>query len=290
MDYSKPFIHLFETQGGKYIFDVNTNMIIKTKNETFSLLERLLNSNNENNNTELFNEYGNNKDIKKLKSCRFLSSKKVKEIEHPYGDILEYYMSNNLSMVILQLTQQCNLRCLYCTYSGSYTNRTHKNVRMNFETVKKGIEFLIDNSKDKDEICIGFYGGEPLLEFELMKKSILYTKQITEGKETYFSFTTNGTLFTKDIIEFLMLHDVHIVISLDGPKEIHDKNRKFAVSGCGTFEQVVKNLEFFKENYPQTKIAFNTVLTGKLISIVLMNFSYHDKYKRLHAIAYGRSI
>lgn len=257
----KPFVHLFETQGGKYIFDVNTNAIIKTQDDTFSLLKDLLN-NHSCDNDLLYESYEKDKTIRRLKENGFLLSKKVKELVNPVSNILEIYLSNKLEAIVLQVTQQCNLRCEYCAYSGQYLNRGHKNVRMSLETAKKGIEFLIENSRDVEQVNIGFYGGEPLLEFELMKKAILYAKEISEGKKVTFSFTTNGTLFTKEIIEFLMSYDVQIAISLDGPKEVHDRNRKFAVSGCGSFDKLTKNLEFFKENYPEyfKKIGFNAVL------------------------------
>ncbi|HOM03451.1 MAG TPA: Cys-rich peptide radical SAM maturase CcpM [Acetivibrio sp.] len=264
MNKEKPFIHLFETQGGKYIFDVNTNAIIKINNETYRMLEDLLEDKNYIG--EKFQSYcESNYILKELKEKGFLSSKRVKKVVHPVSDILEDYLQNKMSMIILQVTQQCNLRCDYCPYSGGYVNRSHKNVRMSFETAKKGVEFLLDNSREVDVVNIGFYGGEPLLEFELIKKIIAYAKEISEGKTITFSTTTNGTLFTKEIIEFLMEHDVQISISLDGPKEVHDRNRKFAVTGCGSFDKVNKNLQFFKENYPEyfKKISFNTVLDRK---------------------------
>ncbi|TYQ15068.1 UNVERIFIED_CONTAM: uncharacterized protein Cloal_1474 [Acetivibrio alkalicellulosi] len=265
MNNERPFIHLFYTKGGYYIFDVNTNAIIKVEKKEYNLLEDLLNKNTLLNNDFIYEEYKENAKIISLKEKGYLSSKKTKEIIHPISDILEYYLSSKIKMIILQVTQQCNLRCEYCAYSGSYINRKHKNVRMSFETAKKGIDFLIDNSKDIDEVNVGFYGGEPLLEFELVKKAILYAEEVAEGKKITFSFTTNGTLFTKEVIEFLMKHDVSITISLDGPKEVHDMNRKFAVSGCGTFEKITDNLEFFKNNYPEyfKKILFNAVIDYK---------------------------
>jgi uncharacterized protein len=290
MNGEKPFIHLFKTQGGQYIFDVNTNSIIRTQDEAFGLLQDMLN--NYNNCDELYKNYESNSTIRKLKESGFLSSKKVREVAHPVSNVLEDYMGSKIRMIILQLTQQCNLRCRYCPYSGNYINRSHKNFRMSFETAKKGIEFIIDNSRDVDEINIGFYGGEPLLEFELMKKSILYTKEVSEGRKIRFSFTTNGTLFTKEIIEFLMSHDVQIAISLDGPKEVHDKNRKFAVTGCGTFEKIAKHLEYFKENYPEyfKKVAFNAVLDrSSSFSCVNEFFTGYDTIKDSLLLSSGLS-
>ncbi len=265
MDGDTPFIHLFKTLGGHYIYDVNRNAIIKTQKSTYDYLQQKSLKNSINVENDL---------IKTMKDKGFLSSKKVKEILHPEDDLLENSLYNKLKMLTLQVTQQCNLRCEYCVYSGGYLNRGHTNARMSFETAKKGIDFLIHHSMDVERVNVGFYGGEPLLEFELVKKCILYALEISEGKTVTFSMTTNGTLFTREILEFLSLHDVNIAISLDGPREVHDKNRKFAVSGCGTFNKVSKNLEFFRENYPEyfKKVLFNVVLDRK------NNFSCIDEF------------
>jgi uncharacterized protein len=266
MKKEKPFIHLFKTPAGHYIYDVNTNAIIKTSKPVYEFLqagqkncagdEALLKSNNDDDFMNL---------IARMQEKGFLSSKRVQEIAHPEDDTLEYYLANKLKMVILQVTQQCNFRCEYCAYSGNYLNRGHSNLRMSFETAKKGIDFLIDNSRDTERVNVAFYGGEPLLEFELIKKCIHYTNEIAEGKTVEFNLTTNGTLFTKEILDFFEQQDVLITISLDGPQEVHDRNRRFAVSGCGTFEKIIEKLEFFKENYPdyfQRRIIFNTVVDG----------------------------
>ncbi len=259
MNAEKPFIHLFRTPGGYYVYDVNTNVILKIEKEDYKYLSEQQKDTIQSKNSV------KNSWVEEVKGRGFLSSKKIKEIIHPSNDLLEYYLNNKVKMITLQVTQQCNLRCEYCAYSGNYLNRSHMNARMTFEAARKSIDFIIKRSRNVESINIGFYGGEPLLEFDLMKKCINYAKEEAEGKNVTFSFTTNGTLFTKEILDFLNANDVVITISLDGPKEIHDKSRKFAVSGCGTFEKVSKNLNFFKNNYPEyfKKVAFNVVLDNK---------------------------
>ncbi|AEY65013.1 Cys-rich peptide radical SAM maturase CcpM [Clostridium sp. BNL1100] len=263
MERDTPFIHLFKTPGGYYIYDINTNRIIKTQESVYNYLS--LNRGNEINIGE---SSGNNEYdilIDKMKEKGLLSSNKVKEIIHPEDSLLEQNLASKIKMITLQVTQQCNLRCEYCAYSGDYVNRGHANARMSFETAKKGIDFLISHSKDVDMVNVGFYGGEPLLEFELIKKCVNYTLDNYGGKKITFGMTTNGTLFTKEILDFLSMHDFLIIISLDGPKEIHDLNRKFAAGGCGTFDKVNKNLEIFRESYPEyfKKVRFNVVMDRK---------------------------
>ncbi|MDL0414458.1 4Fe-4S cluster-binding domain-containing protein, partial [Clostridioides difficile] len=108
---------------------------------------------------------------------------------HPETKYIKYHIENNLSSIILQVTQNCNLRCDYCIYSGSYSNRVHTNKRMNIDVAKRSIDYLIKNSSQLNEVSVGFYGGEPLLEFDLIKQIVEYVKVVGEGKEIYFNLT-----------------------------------------------------------------------------------------------------
>lgn len=265
----EPFIHLFHTCGSYYAFDVNTNSIIKMGKKNYDLLKLMQKDELQASDDEL------KPFLERMQHKGFFSSNKVKEILHPATNYLDSYLGTELQLICLQVTQQCNLRCDYCVYSGKYENRSHSKARMSFDTAKKSIDFLIEHSENVERVNIAFYGGEPILEFELLKKCILYTLDAAEGKEVGFNLTTNGTLFTKEIIEFFMEHDVKVMISLDGPKELHNKNRKFAVSGCGSFDQICDNLKLVKENYEsffKNNISFNVVLDGENDFACIDNF------------------
>ncbi|MCR1824680.1 Cys-rich peptide radical SAM maturase CcpM, partial [Terrisporobacter muris] len=241
-----------------YIYDVNTNKILEISKDLYAYLKEYLYSDkNSNLNAKVEKELNN------LKKHGFLKNKRIEKTEHPDTKFLKYYIDNKLSSVVLQVTQNCNLRCDYCIYSGSYNNRVHSNKRMNFNTAKKAVDYLIQHSKQLNEINISFYGGEPLLEFELIKKIVEYAKDLAQGKYITFNLTTNATLFTPEIVEYFVKHNITAMISLDGNEEIHDKSRVFASSGKGTHKFVLKNLQFIKENYPEyykNNITFNTVV------------------------------
>ena len=247
MKEKKPFVHLFYTYGGFYLYDVNKNTILKTNKKTFDSIKQ--------NNFEEEN-------IEKLKGLGFLSSNRIREIEHPANDNLKYILQSKVKMLTLQVTQQCNLRCKYCVYSGGYNNRSHSNKKLSFETAKKGIDFLFEHSYNSDQISIGFYGGEPLLELELIKKCIEYAEECSEGKDIAFTMTTNGTLLEKSVVEYLNCHNVSLVVSLDGPQNIHDKNRKYAKENSGSFDTIIKNIEEIKRYLPEysKKILLSTVI------------------------------
>ena len=199
-----------------------------------------------------------------FKEKGYLSSKRVLQIEHPETNYVEYYLERHINQIVLQLTQNCNLRCSYCAYSNENNNsqRNHSVKKMDLQTAKSAIDFMIEHSCDSKDIAIGLYGGEPLLEFELIKDIIEYTESQIIGKRVKFTITTNGTLLDNVIFQFLIEHNVSIVLSIDGPKDIHDINRKF-VSGKGTFDTIYKNIQEIYQTYGECvceQISINMVV------------------------------
>lgn len=128
--------------------------------------------------------------------------------------------------------------------------RTHSTKRMSFETAKKGIDFLLEHSIDSERINIAFYGGEPLLEFNLLKDIVAYVEENAVGRDFSFSITTNGTMVTEEIVKYFIQHNIQMSISLDGPKRVHDDNRRFANSGVGSFDEVIEALKGIYEKHP----------------------------------------
>ncbi|MUG23705.1 Cys-rich peptide radical SAM maturase CcpM [Paenibacillus macerans] len=262
MKLEKPFIFLFETPNGHYIYDVNTNAILETDISTYNVLQEMATGADTSSGLETLAEDDECYGVNRMLKDGFLSANRIKEVVHPSTVLLPTILENKISKITLQVTQQCNLRCNYCTYSGTYLNRKHSKKIMKFETARKGIDFIINHSIDCERINIGFYGGEPLLEFKLIQACILYAEEVAEGKELTFNITTNGTLLNDRIIQFFQEHDVGLMISLDGPKEVHDRNRRFAVKDEGTFDKIFENIKKIKAKYPDyfNKITFNAVM------------------------------
>ncbi|NFG63092.1 Cys-rich peptide radical SAM maturase CcpM [Clostridium sp. CMCC3677] len=250
----KPLIKLFKTNDRYYIYDTNKNTILNISNKQYNSLENYMKDD--------VDYCINSEEINKFCKEYSLSSNRVKYIDNPHNEIVPSHLESNVGMIILQVTQQCNFRCEYCVYSGSYLTRTHSNKRMGISTAFKGIDFLISHSKNVNKIDIAFYGGEPLLEFDFIKKCIDYAEKKAEGKKVTFYITTNGSILTDQIVEFLYKHDVMLTISLDGPKEIHDDHRKLALNNSGTFDKVIKNIINIKNKFPKyiDNIIFNVVI------------------------------
>lgn len=166
--------------------------------------------------------------VKKYVDMGIFVENSIKKIEHPVTELLGYHTKYMCHYLTLQVTQQCNLRCEYCAYSGMYENRVHTNKKMDFEMAKKAIDFFIEHSRESKDIIVGFYGGEPLLMFPLIKQCVEYIESIVEGKKISYAMTTNGTLLNDEVADFLAEHEVILSISLDGSKEEHNLHRKFA--------------------------------------------------------------
>ncbi len=281
MNENTPFIHLLKSPNSGYVFDVNKNEIVDVEDDIYQYLDKTLKGVDMSNADESVKQK-----IEQLQELGYLSSKIVKEIKHPYVDCLDTFLDRKVEKITLQLTQNCNFRCSYCAYShNNGTQRTHSSKKMSLELAKKAVDFLLNHSQDSQEANVGFYGGEPLLEFDLIKDVIEYSEQVFTGKRLTFTITTNGTLLTDEIVEYFIAHNVDMMISLDGPKEINDKSRVFAANGKGTFDTVFSKIQHISEEYPQ--------LIGKISISMVMNpqndfddinsiFTENDLFNKIH--------
>ena len=258
----------FKTPKGFYVYDRNTNKILKVSQEEYEQFKEVEAG------QKSFEEFAFKE---KFQTRGFLKENIVERIEHPELGLLEHYINHRVHQLVLQVTQNCNLRCDYCVYSGKYDNRTHSSKIMSWDTAKKAMDYLIIHSDELDEIVIGFYGGEPILNLELIKKCVDYMATHVEGKKVSYSITTNGTLLTPDIAEYLSKNKFNILISLDGSKKEHDANRKFA-NGKGSFDIIMSNLRNIKSRDPEFlhKISFNTVINPKNDYTSVVNYFDND--------------
>jgi uncharacterized protein len=176
-------------------------------------------------------------------------------------------IKTNLSYCIslgLSVTEACCFRCGYCVYSGQYSHeRTHSGKRMSFDTAQKAVDLFFQTIMYKRRtnsacrIYIGFYGGECLMEFDLIKKTIEYAEEaaykihLDRRFDLKFRMTTNGYLLDDEAkIEFLAHKDVLLDVSLDGPEEEHDKFRVTA-GGGKTWATIMDNMQRLKNRWPE---------------------------------------
>ncbi len=166
----------------------------------------------------------------------------------PHGSRLEELINSSFEILFLELTERCNLRCEYCIYNSHVKDkRDHGNKGISLPIIYRAIDYLNKHSFKNKEVAIGFYGGEPLLEFSLLKKSVEYAKTIIK-KDIIFSITTNGILINTKIAEFLFKNNFEVNISIDGPQEIHDSYRK-GINGDGSFRKSINGLKRLVDIY-----------------------------------------
>ena len=142
----------------------------------------------------------------------------------------------------MHIAHTCNLNCSYCFASqGKYSG---ERAMMSFEVGKRALDFLVENSKGRRNLEVDFFGGEPLMNFQVVKDLVAYARSIEQaaGKNFRFTLTTNGVLIDDDVIEFANRECSNVVLSLDGRKEVHDRYR-VDYAGNGSWEKIVPKFQ-----------------------------------------------
>ena len=143
-----------------------------------------------------------------------------------------------IKALCLHVAHSCNLACTYCfAGQGKYQG---EQALMSFETGKRALDFLIEHSGSRHNLEVDFFGGEPLINFEVVKKLTAYARSIEKehNKNFRFTLTTNGVLIDDDVIDFCNREMSNVVLSLDGRKEVNDRFRK-TINGKGSYDLIL---------------------------------------------------
>lgn len=254
-----PLILKFQTSRGRYAYDANTGALLKLDRVCFELLDFIENGPRCKVPPEFVKRFPPEElavsrsrlELLLDKSAVFrpvsvksrLASPELiaKNLEHIVG---------RFDQLILEVTQDCNLRCRYCVFSGRHAGmRTHNDMAMSWDVARKAIDFFIKNPSHQDSHQhISFYGGEPTMNMGLVRQCVEYAKA---GDQTItFGLSTNGTLLNEEVSRFLVAHAFNLYVSLDGPSVIHDRARVFA-AGRGTFNVISRNLRALRDLAPE---------------------------------------
>ena len=263
----------FKTRNKYYYFDTGTGKIFEVNYNVYRVLDCILKTNDFKNLSAIGLDSDEIESAlyeieETVKQEKILSATKMKSMTGAHVHQLQENLDSKLNQITLELTERCNLRCKYCLYAEKRSEyRNFGNIDMTYDIAIRAVDFLFKHSKDSPIIYVGFYGGEPLLRFDLVKDVTDYTinKAENEGRRVIFSITTNLTLLTKEMAEyFANIEDFTVMISLDGPKEIHDEHRVFS-DGTGSFDSVMKGIEYLNDAYKATKKQ-NMVVVSLVIS------------------------
>lgn len=186
---------------------------------------------------------GNRRELEKIQE-------RVEEIDyHPTFETrsLKRKKEGRLGVLLLEVTEQCNLNCSYCIYSKEYPyERDETPKTMSFETAKKAIDEMIPQSNGN--MLIGFYGGEPTLNMNLIRMVMNYARTNFPSENLTFSMTTNFVNVEKYIPE-VVDNNMYVNVSLDGPREIHDRSRR-TKTDKPTYDKILRNLSKLEEYSP----------------------------------------
>ena len=182
----------------------------------------------------------------------FFKAKIINNVENYLTPYIEQLTKTSVNDIVLQITQDCNFKCRYCSYAlDSMIDRNHESINMDWNIAKKSVDFLFEHSRDMRTIAIGFYGGEPLLNFNLIEQVVNYSNHKFNTKRIIYRMTTNVSLINEKILNFLVKNDFLVSLSIDGPRHIQNLHRTFKSNGNGTFDVVLNKLQLIKSKHPK---------------------------------------
>ena len=164
------------------------------------------------------------------------------DVFEPMAGTLKQRTAGVVKALCLHVAHTCNLNCAYCFASqGKYHG---ERAVMSYEVGKQALDFLVTNSGSRRNLEVDFFGGEPLMNFDVVKRLVAYARSIEKekGKHFRFTLTTNGMLIDDDVIDFANREMSNVVLSLDGRKEIHDRCR-VDYAGNGSWEKIVPKFQ-----------------------------------------------
>ena len=228
-------VHVFSYRDKHYIFDTGSSSLHECDEKAALLLREKLGEKADTSGISAEERAAYEQDFEELKQAGLLFCPEVKAAPAK---------SDEVKALCLHICHDCNLRCRYCfADEGAYHA---KREFMSLETAKAAIDFLIENSGNRKILETDFFGGEPLMNFDVVKQTVYYAKEqaAKRGKKFLFTLTTNGLLLKDDVTKFLNEEMENVVLSIDGRKEVHDAVRKTA-NGKGSFDLVIENLKNF---------------------------------------------
>ncbi len=238
-------VHIFSFNGEYFAVDVNSGSLMKIDEPSFIFLGEVLRTSS-------------------LEEAQVLSRERipqVDEIRKEFEDLINegvlfssepsYFESELvLKSMCLNIAHACNFACVYCfAKKGSYGG---KETVMKFDVAKQAIDFLNVNSKARETLEVDFFGGEPLIAFETVRKTIEYARSSYPDRTWRFTLTTNGSLLDREMEDFLYENDVSLVLSLDGSKSTNDLFRVYS-DGTGTFDSVFNKVKLVSDHRRESK-------------------------------------
>ncbi len=247
-------IHQYKNNGYNIVLDVNSGAVHVVDDATYEIIA-------------LYEDYARDEIVDRLSVCY-----PAEELEEAYDEVTQLVADGVLftedeyedyimdfkhrptvvKALCLHIAHDCNLACRYCfAEEGEYHGRR---ALMDLETGKRALDFLIENSGHRRNLEVDFFGGEPLMNWNVVKDLVAYGREQEKihDKNFRFTLTTNGVLLNDEIMEFANREMSNVVLSIDGRKEVNDHMRPFR-KGQGSYDLIVPKFQKFAESRHQDK-------------------------------------
>ncbi|MDO4523224.1 MAG: thioether cross-link-forming SCIFF peptide maturase [Eubacteriales bacterium] len=248
-------VHQYKSNGYNIVMDVNSGAIHVVDDLVYDVIG-LLNQNKETDeiSAALAGTYEASDIADALQECEELKEAGQLFTEDIYRDaVIDFKQRKTVVKALcLHIAHDCNLACRYCfAEEGEYHGRR---ALMSFEVGKKALDFLIANSGSRRNLEVDFFGGEPLMNWQIVKDLVEYgrSQEQIHNKRFRFTLTTNGVLLNDEIMEFCNKEMANVVLSIDGRPEINNMMRPFR-KGAGSYDLIVPKFQKFAESRNQDK-------------------------------------
>ena len=243
-------VHQYKLNGYNIVLDTCSGSVHCVDEVAYDIIEMYKSHTREEIVKTILERYGNMEGVNEEEILLCLDDVKALEedgklfTEDQYEKLAFDYKNNSnvVKALCLHVAHTCNLNCEYCFASqGKYQG---ERALMSFEVGKQAFDFLIANSGTRRNLEVDFFGGEPLMNWDVVKQLVAYARSVEKehNKNFRFTFTTNGVLIDDEVIDFLNKEMHNVVLSLDGRKEVHDRFRK-DYAGNGSYDRVVPNFQ-----------------------------------------------
>lgn len=247
-------IHKFKQCGKCFVLDVNTGAVHIVDELVYDLVDDNKLRSKEELVADFGAKYGADVVEEAYEELQELVAEGILYTEDQYEDIAHSSMDDRdyIKAVCLNIIHACNLRCKYCfADEGEYNG--HKG-KMSLETAKKAIDYVVKRSGPRKNIEIDLFGGEPTMMMDTIKEIIAYARENEEkwNKRIRFTMTTNATLLTDEMMDYMDKELENIILSIDGRKEVNDKVR-IRFDGKGSYDQILPNIKKMVAKRDKTK-------------------------------------
>ncbi len=239
-------IHKFRAKGNNIVLDVNSGGVHLVDDLTYHLLDEVTPPFERECPENIIRKFQGKYKEEEIRECyqeiAQLHEEQVLFSRDAYQAYAETAVVSPVKAMCLHIAHDCNLRCKYCFASTGDFGTGRK--LMTAETGKAAIDFLLEKSVGRENLEVDFFGGEPLMNFDVVKEIVSYarSKEKECGKKFRFTMTTNGMLLTDDKMDYLNEEMQNIVLSIDGRREVNDRMRQ-RIDGSGSYDRIVPNFQ-----------------------------------------------